>query len=50
LPEPYDSINIIPASGLVRALPIEMIGVATVTVIWALRPAQLSSVSPQPGA
>ena len=45
LPEPYDSINIIPASGLVRALPIEMIGVATVTVIWALRPAPSSSAS-----
>ncbi|MCH7871889.1 MAG: hypothetical protein IID33_09340 [Planctomycetes bacterium] len=49
LPGSYANINVIPASGLVRALPIELVGVATVTVIWALRPGQSSSASPQPG-
>ena len=45
LPEPYAKINIIPASGLVRPLPIEMVGVATVAVIWALRPAVPTSAA-----
>jgi hypothetical protein len=38
LPPPYDHLNAIPASGLVRALPIQMAAVATVTILWVLRP------------
>ena len=48
LPDSYANINVIPASGLVRALPIELVGVATVSVICALRPGQSNSTSPHP--
>lgn len=36
LPAPYTHINIIPVHALVRALPIEMIGVGMVAVLWGL--------------
>jgi len=37
LPAGYEHINVIPAWGLVRPLPIEMISVGTVAVVLALR-------------
>ncbi|MGE0478941.1 MAG: hypothetical protein AB7Q17_00590 [Phycisphaerae bacterium] len=36
LPAPYTQVNIIPVHALVRALPIEMIGVGMVAVLWGL--------------
>ncbi|MBI5866212.1 MAG: hypothetical protein HZB38_17215 [Planctomycetes bacterium] len=38
LPIPYDQINNIPAWGLVRPLPAEMIGVGLIAVLWSLKP------------
>ncbi len=45
LPRPYDRLNIIPASALVRPLPIEMVGVGVTAALIALRSAM--RVSPQ---
>lgn len=38
LPGDYAHFNIIPVTGLVRPLPIQMVAVAIVVIIWALRP------------
>lgn len=37
LPQPYQHLDVIPAWGLVRALPVEMVGVGVAAVIWTLR-------------
>lgn len=34
LPAPYDHLNIIPANGLVRALPVQLVGVGLTAVLW----------------
>lgn len=39
LPEAYQHLNTIPAWGLARALPIEMVGVGLVGTLWMLPPA-----------
>jgi hypothetical protein len=37
LPAPYQNINIIPAIGVVRALPLEMVALGLATIAWSLR-------------
>ncbi len=43
LPGVYASINVIPAWGLVRPLPIEMVAVGSAAIVLTLRPASLLS-------
>lgn len=50
LPEPYAHVNVIAASGLVQALPIQMAAVATVTILWVLRPAESEESEVRGGA
>jgi hypothetical protein len=37
LPQPFHQLDMLPAWGLVRALPVEMVGVGVAAVIWTLR-------------
>ncbi|MBU0640484.1 MAG: hypothetical protein KKB50_16600 [Planctomycetes bacterium] len=37
LPAEYAHLNVIPAIGLVRPLPVEMVGVGVVVIVWTLR-------------
>ncbi|HUU98843.1 MAG TPA: hypothetical protein VM487_24185 [Phycisphaerae bacterium] len=37
LPQPHHHLDMIPAWGLVRPLPVEMVGVGVATIIWTLR-------------
>ncbi len=48
LPAAYAHLNSIPAWGLARALPIEMVGVGVAACLWALRASQRSSRVRQP--
>ena len=36
LPAPYQNINIIPATGVARALPLEMVAIGLATIVWSL--------------
>lgn len=47
LPAPYQHLNIIPANGVARALPLEMVAVGLATITWSLHAstAQRSEIS-----